>query len=208
MIRESQRELHDFMIASFGVEYFAVTGTLTIAANSASVAPTHFIAARVHRVSAIFDKLSVPLRRRDLSNEVVDMTPIAWNAGMDLQVRIATLGPLGLVAGSDPYPQIILYVHPVPATTQLIHIVFTESAGSLSLSTAVNTLGYDEYLVLDCMAKLKEMEEVDASTVLAQKDRLRAAIEQTATPLDMGQPAVISDARGAGTERSLLRRYP
>ena len=65
----------------------------------------------------------------------------------------------------------------------------------LSASDDINVLDFDEYVILDCMIKCREMEEADASVVVGQKAAYRERIQNMAPPKDAGKPSYIRDER-------------
>ncbi len=189
MLRESQRECHDFLITTFGNEYRVVTTTVGIAANLDRNALTGYT--RIYRVACRFSNVSKPFRRIDTENGVFDLTPRSWDVSTDLQVKITKVL-------DDSY---LVLVYPTPTSAQVLRVSATLGPGTFSLSTAINGVGYDEYLVLDTMVKLHEMEESDGSTAMAKLERLKNQIENESEPINVGQAQTIQDVRSADAYR-------
>jgi hypothetical protein len=187
MLRESQRELHDFLTVTYGDEYRVLTQTIATTAGISGYTMTSV--SRVHRLATRFSSRSVPFRRVQLQSETMDHTSTTWEEGTDFSYRLTRHTDV------NGDPTTLLWVYPVPSAAYVMRLVYTASPATLSLSTAINTLGFDEYLALDVMIKLRNMEEIDASDLVQKLERLKQQIQTDAPPLDMGQPQVINDAR-------------
>jgi hypothetical protein len=76
-----------------------------------------------------------------------------------------------------------------------VKIIFALGLPSFSVTSQQNLLGHDEYLILDTMIKCLQAEEADTTVVERQKARYMELVEQNETPIDIGQPETIFDAR-------------
>ena len=191
MIRASQRDLVNLLVSVHQGDYNVFTATAAVAAGATFTATgqTGTLLGpilRVLRVSVDIDGVSVPFRRLGWDNEARNESNQPWTRGTDLRYRFTKYTP----NDSD-----IIHFQPPPDTAQVLSIVYVSGPGTLSLSTSVNFVGHDEYLILDGMIKCLDMEESDTSQIERRKAQYIAALEQTYTPLDIGAPAVISDAR-------------
>lgn len=206
MIRESQLELQSLMVTIHQGNWNVLQ---TIVQTTAGLAGPYELASltavenidRILRVQVNFNDRSVPMRRLDWETDVLDEVSKPWDSCTDIRYRYVAYGQAGV---TDAAAQMFFY--PPPSAQHLVIITYIGTPGSLSLTDAVNTLGHDEYIVLDGMIKCLRMEESDTTAVERQKERYVARLNSDAAPLDMGQPEVIRDVRGADLSRG--RWYP
>ena len=212
MLLESRKELFDFMVSIHQGSYRLGTQSLTTVPGRNLYAlqfdPDGTIGdifgdpiERIVRIAATFDNISVPLRKWQPETDVLRIDSITWEAGMDLQYRFGS----GFFFG-EMFDR-LLYVYPTPANAVVLDILYNVGpAGTTSISQTgiINDLENDEYLVLDGMIKCLQMEETDASAVMAQKERLIQRLTNEAAPLDEARPDTIHDARGAEEDMAAM----
>lgn len=209
MIRESQKELFDFMVSVHHGAYRLIRFGFPTEADRAvyliqrsidgTVGDLVGLAVdRVVRVAAIFGNKSIRMRPWDLETDNLDYTSVAWDESTDLKYRFVR-GLRDIASGEQI--DWLMYVYPPPSNVVLVEIVGNIGPGTLSLTDAVQDLENDEYIVLDGAIKCLQMEETDPSTFIAQKERLIQRLTNESTPLDEGKPLTIQDVRGADTER-------
>lgn len=207
MIRESQKELFDFMVSVHQGGYRLIQVVLPINANqnqyliqrSADGTFGDLIGVameRIVRVAAVFNNKSVRMRPWDLETDFVDYDTVTWDESTDIRYRFSK----GAFFGEQL--DWILLVYPPPAADATVEIYFNNGPATLSLTDAVQDLENDEYIVLDTAIKCLQMEETDASPFIAQKERLIQRLTNEAPPLDAGKPMTIQDARGVDGARS------
>ena len=68
-----------------------------------------------------------------------------------------------------------------------------------TLQTYMDSQAWYEYAIVDCAIKVLTKQDLDASTFMAQKAELSDHIIKCAAPnRDIGEPAAVTDTRGAG----------
>ena len=195
MLRQSQYELLDLLISLHNGNFREATLTQAITAgtNSATIAGAY----RLVRCSVDFDSASVPMRPWERESSYIDRTSQPWTSTTDLRYRYLHM------VGHDE-AQITIQVYPTPTTTQILRVVHIVGPGTLSISTAYNTVGNDEYLVLDTMIKCIQAEEGDAGAVERKKAGYVEMLTNHAQPLDVGQAHTIQDVRTVSSNRDAL----
>ena len=200
MIRTSQVELQDLLISIHGGDWRLVVASFDTVANN-FIYPigvdvtSAFVAdiSRVRRVAAwINETTSRPMRRWNIETDFHDFTPVAWDENTDIVYRFSLEQPAHLDTGF-----MALYVFPVPSNVVPIEIWYNAGPGTMSLTSAINQLGNDEYIILDGMIKCLEAEETDTSSVERKKEALIQRMTANQAPADGGSAAVIQDARSA-----------
>ncbi len=194
-IKDSQEELYDLLLSVHQDNWNVQAYTFTTVADQRfySLTATQLSTGvhRVRRISTKFDDISVPMRRFDLETDVIDFASYTWDYGTDLSYRLHW----------QPYDRnnsVTLRVEfdPTPSNVKQVSLFYNPAPPTLSVSTAVNQIGYDEYIILDGMLKCLQMEESDTTVVERQKARFRERIENLATPIDEGNANVVQDVRG------------
>jgi hypothetical protein len=216
MVRQSRRELLDLLISVHQGDYrLTGAGFQTVAgqgiylmspfnpAIATAAAPdlqVDFL--RIRKVALLLDGIQYPMRRWDIETDVDDLNIIAWDAGTDIRYRISS-------GVSDGDAEKYILFRPTPAAAYTVTVwgnIGLENA-SFSATDTINTLGNDEYLVLDGMLKCLQMEETDTSAVERQKARYIEMLQNNATPIDAGQAITIADVRGAWDDVDRFRRW-
>lgn len=87
---------------------------------------------------------------------------------------------------------------PTPSGSQYIRLWYIPRMEQLLKDTDIldGVSGWSEYIIVDAAIKALEKEESDTSLLMAQKQMLKARIEETAMNRDAGQPDTISNIRG------------
>jgi hypothetical protein len=91
----------------------------------------------------------------------------------------------------------IVIFDPTPTAVYSVRVWYTMQDAVMAADGDENVLGHDEYLILDVMAKCREKEESDTSSLVAAKAAYQARMERLSRPLDMGQAPTIADVRSA-----------
>lgn len=205
-ILESQHELYDLLLSVHQDNWNVDVLTFTTVADQRFYSLTATALStgvhRVRRISTKFDDLSVPFRRLDLESDIIDYASYNWDQGSDIRYRLHWY-PF------DRNNSITLKVEfdPTPDGVYQVQLSYNPAAPTLSVSTAVNQIGYDEYIILDGMIKCLQMEESDTTVVERQKARFRERIENLATPIDEGNANVIQDVRAVDDWQMGSYRY-
>ena len=91
-----------------------------------------------------------------------------------------------------------LYFTPTPSAGQPIRVWYIPRLPALLKDTDTTTTsisGWIEYVIVDAAIKALQKEESDVSVLMAQKQMLRARIEETAMNRDAGRADTISNSR-------------
>lgn len=83
-----------------------------------------------------------------------------------------------------------------PAAVYSLLITYVRCAPSLSADGQSSWMGWDDYVIFDCVAKCLRKEEADDRPSVAAKEAFAARIRAQAEPLDLGQAATVQDLRG------------
>ena len=192
MIRESSHELADVYWNAFDQEAFMSNS------NFSTTAATYFFAAplvAIRRVHVVFDGIAVPIRRIQLDTDTYDTASRTWFRGLDISYLFQYIP-------YDPVNGLASYIQFFPPPSQVYDVVIWyhlwPAFYTTSVSTQVNSLGFDEYIVLDACAKYAISEESDPTPFLAQKEAFKQRILNMAGPKDVSQAQVIRDVRGLG----------
>lgn len=216
MLRMSRLELVDLLISIHQGDYRLFSGTFPTVADQnvyliGPIDPSPFYTvspdlqgdfARIRKVSFLVNDRAYPMRRWDVETDIDRTDSVAWEANTDVRYRISS----GLSAGDS---EKLIYFTPTPAGVYTVQVWANFGIENLSFSASdtVNTLGNDEYLILDGMIKCLQMEETDTSAVERQKARYIEMLTNNGPPLDAGQASVIQDVRGREDDRDWSRGW-
>lgn len=207
MLKESKRELLDFLISVHGGDFRGTFAPLlTVADQSIYVISTDTTlastidlpidVARIHRVSLVVNNRCIPMRRWDVDTQVFRTDSVAWDESTDIRYKI-TYQERGMYLWFNPTPAGVYTVE--------LYVIPGSDALTFSATTAINDIGHDEYLVLDCAAKCAEMEETDSTPFVARRERYKEMLTNNRTPIDQGQAETIQDVRGLDFDTSIDR---
>lgn len=196
MIQASAHELHDLVNQAMGDEALIASSTFSASAGvhvyvlNTQTHPIHSLI----RVSVAFDGRHRPLRKANLETDEYDETATAWTSATDIRYRFnyAYADPANSFdsAGTIRFYPTPNGIYQVALTYRLRPPFVTASA-----TAQINSIGFDEYIILDCCAKYATAEERDPSQYLLQKEAFARRIELMAPPKDAGQPSYIHDVR-------------
>ena len=215
MIRFSRAELVDLLISIHQGDYRLIAGAFQTVADQALyvISPTDPALSsgstpdllvdfsRIRKVALILNDRTYPMRRWDVETVNDRTDSVAWDTSTDIRYRISH----GLYGDSEK----LLYFTPTPAGAYIVQVWGNAgtSAQTFSETDTINSIGNDEYLILDGMIKCLQMEESDTSLVERQKARYIEMLQSNGPPIDAGQAQTIQDVRGRDDDLDWSRRW-
>jgi len=177
-INDATSYSHDFLIATLGEGYSnSSIQIVTIAGvNSYSVIASDFY--RPIGVRLLYDDLSVPLSRMNLSDRVVQTTAESWGPG--------SLPHYAVIMQNDGTFSVSF--DPPPDTQHVTQLDYHPVAPTYSSDSAVVALPHPDLLITEACIRVKVKEERDASFFLSEREAIQRRIESWVGTIDMGEP--------------------
>lgn len=180
MVNQSIRELYDLLVEALGQEYFYTTATIaTVAGTTAYALPTAF-----------YKLLGVDL---SLGNgEYMELRSFQFHE------RNNTIPGLGWGYPDGPRYRIMganIHFRPAPTGVEsiLVHYIPYPTSLSGDTDTFDGINGWEEYVIVDCAAKMLEKEESEAGPLYKRKAELMQRIQGLAGTRDAGFPESVID---------------
>lgn len=180
----SLAELHSLLVTIFRPGSWGVTaepipiivGTGTYLLNASAFS-------RLIAVRMLYNNKLQALRTFDVITEDFDSNNRTWTPDtVRYALQMSAAGP-------------ILVFSPTPANVPSLVLAYYVTAPPILTGVETSWMGFDEYVVLDCVAKCLRKEEADARPAEAAKDAYITRIRMQAEPLDIGQVATVTDGR-------------
>jgi len=196
MIRGSQLELWELLGSLNALPVITTTRTTTAGVNSVTVfdvATDGYNALRVLRIDLTLpggDR--VPLRQVNMASDTFSSASESWRGGelpryslYRSETDIERIWGVRFFPTPDAAYTLTFYGYAEPAYDE------TPAANTPEIYTA----GYDEYVILDVIIKVRVKQEADASQPIMQKEALRQRIVRECTPFDYASAHTIVDRR-------------
>lgn len=180
MVKTSAQMLSGIIDAAWGEHYFTTSTNLSTVANTSTVPlPSNFgnLIKLAWRKSATEPRIF--LEQANL--EAWDPYPSNWT---DVTPKYRVIGES---IELFPTPDAV-YTLPLYYSTG---IFVTQTSDTIPIR-----VGWDEWLVLDVCIKILQKQDLDASQLLAQRERVEAIVRQNATRRDRSKPRQVRDVRG------------
>ena len=192
LIDLSAQGLYDLLILARGQEYFLTTfSSVTVAGQTVYPLPADFyelLKVRL-RIGGIWRTL------RDFDRHDVDSLENAQTYGSryDPMYRLNGLQAVGIVAGVDQ-----VEIRPAPPTAWTMEIDYLPVLNTTPVSGDVaypSVNGWEQMVIWDVTATLKDMGEEDPTFALSQKAAIEERIRELAGARDAGSPSRMVDTR-------------
>ena len=183
-INDAAKYVHDFLIATLGENYSLESTTVTIAANTDSIAtpPTGAFAGLIYRPVSLtisFDDIAYPLSSFSISDHVQTTVAGAWGPGYLPQYRYVQ---------NSFDASLKIYVSPPPDTSTDLTLWFHTPAPSYTSDTDEVWLPYPDLLIMETCIRVKDKEERDSSRFMTERELIKKRIEDWVGTIDRGNP--------------------
>ena len=196
MIRGSQLELWELLGSLNAIPVITAARTTTAGVNALTVfdvATDGYNALRVLRVElALPTGERVPLRQINLASDPIASDAESWTSGnlpryslFRTETDTERQWGVRFFPAPDAAYSLGFYGYAEPAYTE------SPDAGA----PEINTAGYDEYIILDVLIKVRVKQEADASQPMMQKEAYKQRIIRECTPLDYASAQTVVDRR-------------
>jgi len=197
MIRGSQLELWELLTSLDAVPLVSAARTTT--AGVAAVSPVFVVATdgyNAHRILRVGltlpDGDEVPLQQANLRNDIIPGSAQRWSAANLPKYLLHR-------AETDVERAWVCSFYPVPDAAYTVTFYGSVEPAYTSSPDAglpeIDTLGYDEYIILDVIIKVRVKQEADASQPMMQKEAYRQRIVSECTPFDLASNITMTDRR-------------
>lgn len=200
LLNDALVELHSLLATVYrpGQWGMVIAGVVVLSGTTSTALFGDF--GRLLKVTLQYNNHHVPLEPGDRTVDITSLDRTTWTP-YNVRYYLSVDGVSASMLFDRP---------PSTDTTILVH--YMKSAPVLAADSDTSWMGWDEYVILDCMIKARTGEEGDTQDLIAQKAMLQERIRQQAEPLDIGRAATVQDARaleesGAVGERSWWQRW-
>lgn len=180
MVNQSIRELYDLLLESLGHEYFYTSASISIVAGTQAYSlPTAFY--QLLGVDLVISATeNMALRPFQFHERNEDMYGMGWGYPD---------GPRYRIMGSQ------IHFRPAPTASDTVTVHYIPYPTSLSADgdTFDGINGWEEYVIVDCAAKMIEKEEGEAAPLYKRKAELMQRIQGQASKRDAGFPDAVID---------------
>jgi hypothetical protein len=182
-INASLTELYDLLVAAYGDDYYTKTVPQSITSTGAEYYALASDFYKLQGVDLQMDSVNWKTLKPYMFSERNRWGGVgAWNDG----------GCKYKLMGTN------LYLKPVPPVGKVLQVWYVPICPSLAVDADefdfIN--GWEEYVIVDVAIKMMVKEESPIGELAAQKQAMRARLDQMKIDRDIGQPMRIADVRG------------
>lgn len=206
---DSLSELHSLLVSVYrSGQWGTIRAGLTVPANTTDVQVLFGDFGRLIKVTLVNGQYDVPLMPGDYTIDLTRRDAVAWTP-WNIRYFLSFAGGTTPTNGGTPY---LKFSRPPTVDTDVL-VTYVKLAPVLANDTDPNWMGWDEYVILDCMIKCRNKEEADPSASAQAKAAIEQRIRMQADPLDMGRAATVQDMRAldmsqpGGSEAGWWRRW-
>lgn len=180
-IDRSNCELYDLIVSKYN-DYFMSSQTYTLGGSEFITVPADF-----------YKLLGIDQAETPTSDRWFTLRPINFN---ERNKRFNTLFNMSYHPTYRYHLQNDqIRINPIPAAADVLRVWYVPAPVKITLGTQTidGKSGWEEYIIVDCCAKIRVKQELDPQAFMVEKARLEQRILKMAQNYDGGLPARVTD---------------